>query len=183
MSATPQRVVVGLGSNVDAHRHLRGGLDELASRFGELSLSPVYEAEAIGFAGPPFLNLVAAFDAALPVGELVAELHAIERLQGHPGNLPKFSSRTLDLDLLLYGDCCGRIDGVSIPRDDIVSYAYVLWPLADLLGDACHPVLGESFAALRHRFGAGQRLQPVSFEWRGRDLSAPLLAAGAPLPR
>lgn len=173
-------VFIGIGSNIDRERHLVNGLDRLADLFGELRLSPVYESAAVGFEGPAFLNLVAAVETDWPVARLRVEMQAIERDNGYIGNQPKFSSRTLDLDLLMYGNLCGEIDGVRLPRGDILRYAYVLWPLAELAGDQNHPVTGLSFGELRHRFSGQQRgLRPVSFLWRGQELSRALLAHGA----
>jgi 2-amino-4-hydroxy-6-hydroxymethyldihydropteridine diphosphokinase len=131
----------------------------------------VYESEAIGFAGAPFLNLVVGIETELSVGELLALLRGIERDNGHRGGTPKFSDRMLDLDLLTYGDACGIVDGVSLPRADIVDYAYVLWPLADIAADATHPALGRTYRELKQSFAEPQKLWPVPFSWGGRDLS------------
>lgn len=165
------RVYVGIGSNIERESRIATALDRLAAAFGELVLSPVYESEAIGFAGEPFLNLVACFDTDLPVSELQAALRAIERDNGYIGGTAKFSDRALDLDLLTYGDACGTIDGVDLPRADIVDYAYVLWPLADIAGDVRHPELGIAYLELKEKFSANQKLWPVAFVWNGRDLS------------
>lgn len=165
------RVYIGIGSNIDRVARIGAALDRLAATFGELVLSPVYETEAIGFAGNPFLNLVACFDTNLTVGELQAVLRAIERDNGYRGGSAKFSDRMLDLDLLTYGDACGVVDGVTLPRSDIVDYAYVLWPLADIAGEVKHPALGVSYLELKEKFAGAQKLWPVSFVWNGRDLS------------
>lgn len=165
------RVYIGIGSNIERVPRISAALDRLSATFGEIVSSPVYESEAIGFAGDPFLNLVVGIDTELAVGEVQALLRTIERDNGHPGDLPKFSDRALDLDLLSYGAACGTIDGVTLPRADIVEYAYVLWPLADIAGDERHPALGLAYRELKQRFGAAQKLWPVRFVWNGRDLS------------
>lgn len=171
------RVYIGIGSNIERERHIAAALDRLDAEFGNLTLSPVYESEAIGFDGAAFFNLVAGIDSERPLAELAALLRAIEAGNGNPGNLPKFSARSLDLDLLLYGEHCGGVDGIALPRSDIVDYAYALWPLADIAGSELHPQLRISYRQLRQRFPAAQNLWPVSFVWRGRDLSAALLPA------
>lgn len=165
------RVFIGVGSNIEPERHIVAALDALASAYGELLVSPVYESEAIGFVGPAFLNLVVAFDTDQPLAELSRQLVAIERGNNYLGGAEKFSSRTLDLDLLLYGDLVGEFGSVTLPRGDIVDYAYTLWPLVDIAGDAHHPVSGHSYRELKKQFGSLQKLRPVPFVWNGKELS------------
>lgn len=166
------RVYIGIGSNIERERHIVAALDGLAAELGDLQVSPVYESEAIGFAGAAFFNLVVGVDTALSIAQLATCLRAIENDNGNPGHLPKFSARSLDLDLLLYGDCCGTVDSIELPRADITDYAYALWPLVDIAGAELHPQLQISYRELRQQFGDVQKLWPVSFVWRGRDLSA-----------
>lgn len=165
------RVFVGIGSNIEPQRHIVAALDALTAIYGELLVSPVYQSEAIGFAGPAFLNLVVAFDAAHSLQELSRQLLDIERGNDYLGGAEKFSSRTLDLDLLLYGDIVGSFGSITLPRADIIDYAYTLWPLADIAGAAYHPVVGLTYAEMRQRFPAGQKLHRVPFAWQGRELS------------
>lgn len=166
------RVYVGIGSNIEREHNIRAALDRLQQLFDLLAVSPVYESEAMGFAGPAFFNLVVGFDTSLSVHEVRMQLHAIERENGNAGNLPKFSARSLDLDLLTYGDFCGVSNGAKLPRADIAEYAYALWPLADIAGGELHPQLRISYATLKQQFAKTQRLWPVSFMWNGRDISA-----------
>ncbi len=165
-------VLVGVGSNIEPARYIGAALDRLGDQFGELHLSPVYESAAIGFSGAAFLNLVVGFDTALAVPELAAALRLIECDNGYRVGAPKFSPRTLDLDLLLYGDLCLSDGPVQLPRADITEYAYVLWPLADLVGAGLHPQLKISYADLKRQFRPIQQLEKVPFVWRGRNLSA-----------
>ncbi len=161
-----EQVFLSLGSNIDREHNIRGGLDALASRFGDVQLSPVYESEAVGFDGEPFLNLVAAIHTQMPVGELAQALRDIEASHGRTRGEKKFSSRTLDIDILTYGALVGDIDGVSLPRDEILKHAFVLRPLADIAGPQQHPVLKESYAALLGRLDMSkQKLWQVPFRW------------------
>lgn len=73
-----RRCYVALGSNIDAARHIVGSVAELRDRFGKVTLSTVYESEAAGFAGEPFLNAVAAFDSTASPDRLSGILRAIE---------------------------------------------------------------------------------------------------------
>jgi 2-amino-4-hydroxy-6-hydroxymethyldihydropteridine diphosphokinase len=151
----PQRCWVSLGSNRERERSIRAAVAALAERFGRLRLSPVYESAAEGFAGDPFLNLVAGFDTALGVGDLRAELRAIEAANGRERAGPRFAPRTLDLDLLTYGDQVGEIDGYRLPRDEILTYAFVLGPLADVAPRERHLCDGRTYSELWRALSPG----------------------------
>lgn len=166
------RVYIGVGSNIERERHIATALDRLDLLFGNLTVSPVYESEAIGFNGALFLNLVVGADTELALADVLAAIRAIEADNGNKGRQPKFSSRSLDLDLLTYGDYCGANCGALLPRADITDYAYTLWPLVDIAAEELHPQLRVSYRELRLQFGDAQKLWPVPFIWRGRDLSA-----------
>ncbi len=166
-------VFVSIGSNIDRYRHISAALDALADCFGDLQVSPVYQSEAVGFEGDDFLNLVVGFQCDLSVGDLATQLRAIEDANGRSRHGPKFSSRTLDIDILTYDDLTGDCDGINLPRDEITKNAFVLLPLADIAADQQHPLLkipyGEMWAAYDQ---ASQRLWPVDFQWRGQAISS-----------
>jgi len=145
------RVYVGLGSNVDRENRLRLAVNALRERFGELVLSPVYDSAAVGFDGYDFLNLVVGFDTGMEVEAVAAAFREIENSLGRDRNLPKFASRSIDLDILSYGDLIVDMPGLRIPRPEILENAYVLKPLQDLAPDTRHPELGESYSALWQR--------------------------------
>lgn len=155
-------VFIGAGSNVAPRRHLAAGLKALAEHFGVLRLSPVYRNSPVGFDGEDFLNMVVAFETDAPVGEVAAALAGIEAANGRTRGEAKFAPRTLDLDLLLYGDLVADDGTLQLPRDEITSYPFVLKPLADLAGERMHPVLGQNFAALWRQFdGARHHMERV----------------------
>jgi 2-amino-4-hydroxy-6-hydroxymethyldihydropteridine diphosphokinase len=126
------QVYVSIGSNVDRERHVRAALAALEKEFGALRVSPIYETEAVGFKGAAFYNLVAGFDTDCSVAALSAWLRALEDAHGRVRGDAKFSDRTLDVDLLVYGDASGMVDGVQLPRDETTRYAFVLKPLVDI---------------------------------------------------
>ena len=159
-------IFVSLGSNIDRDRQLRRAVAALRERFGALALSPVYESGAVGFDGPPFYNAVARAETDLGLDAVLAALRAIEDAQGRVRHADSFHSRTIDLDLLLYDDLVLETPTVALPRDEILRYAFVLGPLADLAGARRHPVSGQPFAALWAVFDrSSQPLTRVDFDW------------------
>lgn len=166
------KVYVSLGSNIDRYRHITASLEALQQHFGELGISPVYESVSVGFDGSNFLNLVVGFDTALSVGDLSSCLRSIEHDNGRRRDGPKYSPRTLDIDILTYDDLAGVIDGIELPRDEISQNAFVLLPLAELAANGIHPVFKQNYRQLWDDYDqASQRLWRVDFSWRGRLVS------------
>ena len=163
------RVFVGVGSNIDRERSIRAGVAALRERFGRIELSPVYENPAVGFEGDSFYNLVAAFDTELAPAVVDGILHDIEQQHGRARGTGSFAPRTLDLDLLLYGDLVMRQEPVRVPRDDIERYAFVLRPLADIAGEMRHPVTGRTFRQMWAECDRRGELRPVDFDWDERS--------------
>ncbi len=160
------RVYVSIGSNIDRDENIRGGVAALRTHFGELTLSTVYESESVGFDGDNFYNLVAAFDTEEAVGEVARVLHEIENAHGRTREGPRFSSRTLDIDMLLYNDLVMHEGKLELPRDEITKNAFVLWPLAEIAPALKHPVLKQNYAELWAAFDKEkQPLWPVEFEF------------------
>lgn len=165
------RVYISVGSNIDRTKNLLASLDALQGWFGELHLSPVYESEAVGFDGEPFLNLVVGVDTDLSVAELSLRFKKLEADNGRRRDLPRFSGRTLDLDILTHGQQVGRVDGVELPRREILKNAFVLRPLADIAPEERHPVCGQTYLELWQTYDRDQKLWPVDFVWQGRLIS------------
>lgn len=132
----------GIGSNLEPERNLRLAVAELRKRFGELELSPVYRSRAVGFDGPDFLNLVAAFRSTLEPVALVREFDEIHGLAGREREANPFTSRPIDIDLLIYGDLVSVEP--PLPRDDVLRYAFALKPLSDIAPRFRHPVSGRT---------------------------------------
>lgn len=140
---------LSLGSNIAPEHNLRAAADALRARFGTVRFSPVYRTAAVGFHGAAFLNAAAALQTDLDPNALDAWLHALEDAQGRDRSGPRFSSRTLDIDLLLYGNRVLRGPGnLAVPRPELVQHAFVLRPMVDLAPELLHPLLGRSMAQL-----------------------------------
>jgi len=142
------RAWLSLGSNLEPERHLRAALAELRARFGALLVSPAYRFAAVGFEGPDFINLAVGLDSDLGAVDLDDWLHRLEDRHGRRRDVPRFSSRTLDVDIVLFDDLV--MDGpghLQLPRKELAE-AFVLKPLADIAPDLRHPVNGQTLRSL-----------------------------------
>jgi len=136
---------LGLGSNVNAENHIRAGIRALQEDFEKVGLSPVYSSTAVGFEGDDFINLVAR--------ALREYLRELEDRFGRKRDVAKFSDRTLDIDILLYDDLVLLSPKLEIPRGEILKFAHVLKPLADLDPELMHPVELRSMAEIWQNSG------------------------------
>lgn len=157
-------IYISIGSNIERHKHIQIAIDELHALFGALVISTVYESDAVGFDGQPFFNLVVGATTALSAKQVNAALKSIEFRHGRTIDAKKFSSRTLDLDLLLYDDLVTQ-DGVQLPRDEIAFNAFLLWPLAEIAPELIHPTLGKCYATLWDEYQLHQVIRPITFHW------------------
>ncbi|MBD9471000.1 2-amino-4-hydroxy-6-hydroxymethyldihydropteridine diphosphokinase [Pseudoxanthomonas sp. PXM01] len=139
---------LSLGSNVEPERHLRAAVIALRERFGEVLLSPVYRTRSVGFDGTDFLNSAAVIDSDLDPLALNDWLHALEDAHGRDRSGPRFSDRTLDIDIVFYDDLMMQGPGnLRLPRDEL-KHAFVLLPLADIAPDKVDPRSGRRLDAL-----------------------------------
>jgi 2-amino-4-hydroxy-6-hydroxymethyldihydropteridine diphosphokinase len=130
------RAYVGLGSNLgDRKATLLRALELLAAEPGltVTAVSVFRDTEPVGYIEQPrFLNGVAAIDTELSARELLDRLLGVERSLGRRRNGPRFGPRTVDLDLLLYGDATIDEAGLSVPHPRLGERRFVLEPLAEL---------------------------------------------------
>jgi 2-amino-4-hydroxy-6-hydroxymethyldihydropteridine diphosphokinase len=160
-------IFISVGSNIEREKHVRSGLQAMYQTFGELSLSSVYESEAVGFAGSHFYNLVVKADTFLSVNQVCSVLKQIEEDNQRVRGDKKFAPRTLDLDLLLYDDLVTQ-EGVELPRAEILYNAFVLKPLAEIIPQDIHPVERRSYQALWDDYDQSQqKLWTIEFTWSG----------------
>ncbi|MDY0308825.1 MAG: 2-amino-4-hydroxy-6-hydroxymethyldihydropteridine diphosphokinase [Castellaniella sp.] len=125
---------IGLGANLgDAATTLRCAAAELAAVAGVscLRLSPLYATAPLDSSGPDYVNAVASLHTSLPPLDLLAVLQAIEQRHGRERPY-RNAPRTLDLDLLLYGNCAIDQPTLTVPHPRMHERAFVLRPLADL---------------------------------------------------
>lgn len=157
---------LSIGSNIEPAINIRKVLHLLDQEFGSISLSKVYESEAVGFAGDNFMNLVVIAVVERPLLEISLRLKKIEDQLGRDRQQPKFSGRTMDIDILTYGDESGVECGLSLPREEITRNAFVLLPLAEMLPDILHKRSGKTYAELWQGYDkASQKIWAVDFPW------------------
>ena len=159
------KVYLSIGSNIDRERNIKSAINELQKMFGPLCLSGVYQSEAIGFSGSDFYNLAAGFDTGLPLKDVQQGLRQIEQAHGRQRSARKYSSRPLDIDLLLFGDVVEHTKWIDVPRSEIQSYAFVLLPLNEIAADVRHPETTRTIGEMWAEFDAAdQVIRKIDFE-------------------
>ncbi|WP_069470008.1 2-amino-4-hydroxy-6-hydroxymethyldihydropteridine diphosphokinase [Candidatus Marithrix sp. Canyon 246] len=143
------RVYISIGSNIEPLRYIRSSIRTLRQYYDKLILSSVYETEAVGFEGDNFYNLVVGFDTKMEVHKVVETLKQIENDNNRQRTSERFSARTLDLDLLLYDN--------FIVKDEILKYAFVIIPLAEIAPQSLHPITKQSYSDLAQAFDTSEQ--------------------------
>ena len=144
------KVFIGIGSSINRQENIRLAIKTLKTVFGELTISPVYESEAVGFEGTNFYNLVVCFESTLAAREVIKQLKTIEIQQGRPEKAIKFAPRTIDLDLLLHDQLVDL--EIDLPRAEILTNAFVLQPLSDIAPNLPHPIVNKTYQILWDNF-------------------------------
>lgn len=140
--------LLSLGSNIEPEKYLSLAANDLRQQFPTVAFSPVYRYAAVGFEGPDFFNAAAMVETALSPQKLNDWLHALEDTHGRRRDVPRFSSRTLDIDLVLYDQVVMEGEGnLKLPRSDL-KHAFVLEPLAILAPTFIEPLSGKTLLSL-----------------------------------
>ena len=150
------RAFIGLGSNLgEREAHILRAVEELGKlpRTSVTRVSSVYDTEPVGEVDQPrFLNAVACVATDLTAGELLWNLLLVEQRLGRVrAKAKKWGPRTIDLDLLFFGDQVIEEPGLQVPHPEAHLRAFVLTPLAELEPDFVHPTLGETIETIRLR--------------------------------
>jgi len=163
------QIYISVGSSINREHYITQGLHAIAEafniHFSKLILSSLYESEAVGFTGAPFYNMVVGLQCSQSIKQVTEILRDIEFAHGRSENAQKYSPRTLDLDILLYDDLI--LDSpAQIPRAEICTNAFVLWPLSEVAPTLCHPVLKKSYQELWQQYDKeSQQLNIVNSCW------------------
>jgi len=146
-------IFIGIGSNIQPQKKISEALVMLRKLFPTIEFSRVFESEAVGFKGDNFLNLVGKFDLneVESLSELIVSLKKVESQLGRQRGDKKFSARTIDIDVLLFGDL-QTASPIELPRGEILENAYVLWPLSELASDLKHPLIGKTYREIWDEF-------------------------------
>jgi 2-amino-4-hydroxy-6-hydroxymethyldihydropteridine diphosphokinase len=154
------------GSNVEPERHLLQAARELKRSFPGARFSRCYRNRAVGFEGPDFINFAAELPVEGDAESLRAELQRIESLCGREPGAPRWAPRSMDLDVLLFGDQMLSMPGMLVPRPDLLKRAFMLGPLAEIAPALVHP----------------RELQRIDVLWRDFDRADhPLIPVGLDL--
>ena len=179
--AQGRKAFVALGSNLgDRAAWLVAGREDLAGlhQTRELGASAIYETAPVGPVDQgAYLNAVVVLETELPPRVLLGHMLAIEASHGRTRDpqTERFGPRTLDLDLLLYGDECVDEPGLEVPHPRLHERAFVLEPLCEVGSELVHPRSGtplETYRASVHDPGAVSR-RPDSPDWLLKSPASP----------
>ncbi len=139
---------LGIGSNINRIKNINSCLAFITHSFSNTHISPTYQSPSYGFKGHDFYNLVVKIETVFQPHELKLWLQNLEDFHGRDRHKPRYSNRTLDIDLLLCDDLIIDDALVQIPRREILKRKYVLKPLQDLAPNLIHPVAQKRLAVL-----------------------------------
>ena len=161
-------VYVAAGSNVEPERNLARACAEIAASWPDARFSRGFRNVAVGFDGTDFINLVVGFSPGQTIEAVITRLREIETICGRPRNAPKWASRAMDLDVLLFGDRIERTAEYTLPRPDLLKRPYMLGPMAEIAPEVMHPTANKSVGELWKEFDrGGHEMTPVSIELPG----------------
>ena len=166
MNSSLVRAYVGLGSNLnDPRSQLRSALAALDAIPATccVAFSSLYRSKPLGTVPQPdYLNAVAAVDTRLSAAELLKELHLIEELHGRVRGAERWVPRTLDLDLLLYGDTQVEGEVLTVPHPGLPDRNFVLYPLHEIAPQLHIPGAGSLQALLERCSSLGLQAMPAA---------------------
>lgn len=151
------------GSNLEAEKNVVVAARALKARHPGARFSRCYRNPAVGFDGPDFLNFVVELPVAGTPALLKGELECVETLCGRRRDAPKWAPRAMDLDILLFGDLVQDAPGLVLPRPDLLRWAFMLGPLAEIAPELVHPARRLSIEQLWREFDPTV-LQPVAID-------------------
>lgn len=141
-----------LGSNLgDRHLFLNQAIDRIENGIAPvLKTSSVYETQSWGKTdAPDYLNQVVALKTNLPAQEILQKILNIENILGRRRE-EKWGSRTIDIDILFYGQAIINEPGLHVPHPELHKRRFTLEPLAEIVPDFIHPVLNKNILQIKN---------------------------------
>ncbi|MEF1288641.1 2-amino-4-hydroxy-6-hydroxymethyldihydropteridine diphosphokinase [Vibrio sp. M260118] len=151
---------IGIGSNIERRKHIEAAIAELSTIDAELRLSTIYQCDSIGFDSHAFYNLVVEMKTSLNLSDFSRKLRKIELKWGRAENAGKLEPRTIDLDIILFGEQTS-VENPQLPRSDIFKYAFVLKPLFELCPQLVVPSDGRTIEQIWQQSQFDTQLEPV----------------------
>jgi 2-amino-4-hydroxy-6-hydroxymethyldihydropteridine diphosphokinase len=159
-----KNVFLGIGTNLgNREYYLDRALEAIGASAGEVSaVSRIYETEPWGFKSKnKFLNMAVRINTDLEPEELLHTVLEIEKQLGRKRKTKRYSSRTVDIDILLYGDRVIMEQCLQVPHPKLGQRRFVLVPLCDIAAEMVHPVLMKTFARLLEECGDENKVEVV----------------------
>ena len=157
------KVFLGIGTNLgDRENNLEKAIEKIGEHIGRiLQSSSVYETPPWGFdAENDFLNMVLGVETSLTPPEIIKKIVAIESMLGRERDQNRYSSRVIDIDILLYDDLVIHEKGLKIPHRLMHERRFVLVPLCELAPDLIHPILKKSMSLLLEECRDRSKIHP-----------------------
>jgi len=152
---------INIGSNIDRRKNITNALKSVEMSFYEIKISSIYLSPAEGFEGNDFYNIGVNAITDMTATDTIDRLHGIEQENGRERSLKKFSARIIDLDLVFYDEDIRP--ELNIPRDDILNYAFVLAPLAELNQKQIHPIKKLTYGEMWDDFQSNKKFSLVKY--------------------
>ncbi len=153
---------LSLGSNLEPEHFLPRAALGLRPLGRIIECSSVYRNPAVGpTPGPDFLNAVVLLETEFSPHVLRSKLRALEARLGRRRTADKYAARTIDLDLVLYGERVIREAELELPDPELSALPHLAVPLAELAPDFLHPITGESLRSIAARFLPQAQMDPV----------------------
>ena len=163
----PTQAYLCLGSNIEPEKNIRFAVQRVLADFEQVKISNLYRSAAVGFVGEDFLNLALSINTQLSLEALLDYTDALEKEAGRIRiRRGRSDSRTLDIDVVMYGNLQGKHAGREWPSADINENAHVLLPISEIAGGRIHPALGVKFSKLWREFDHDElTLERVEWVW------------------